>query len=118
MLVEIDIHSYALLIPDAGIDVVLIVLKTVVVGHRTGIVGMVVPRLSPMACAVEIAVLHTAVDAVDVTELHNVGLAAFRPAHLVKVVAHHPECRPQAVCCLRQSYGSLHLSVGKRHLVF
>ena len=118
MLVEIDIHSYAVLIPNAGIDVELSILKAVVIGHRTGIVGMVVPRLSPMACAVEIAVLHTAVDAVDVTELHNVGLAAFRPAHLVKVVAHHPECRPQAVGCLRQFYRRLHLSVGKRHLVF
>ena len=118
MLVEIDIHSYAVLIPNAGIDVELSILKAVVIGHRTGIVGMIVPRLSPMACAVEIAVLHTAVDAVDVTELHNVGLAAFRPAHLVKVVAHHPECRPQAVGCLRQFYRRLHLSVGKRHLVF
>ena len=55
--------------------------------------------------------------AVGITHLQDVRLAAARPPHLVEVVAHHPECRPQTVCRLWQQYAALYLAVFEIHLL-
>ena len=115
--VKIDIHGNLVLVPDAGIDMELSVLQAVRIGYGVSILTMVVPCSTPVACAVEIAVLRTVGDAGSVTELHNVGLTATRPAYLVEIVAHHPKRRPQTVGSLRQLDGSLYLAMLERYFV-
>ena len=52
-----------------------------------------------------------------VPDLHDVRLAATRPAHLAVAVAHHPEGGPQPVGRVGELDGGFHLTVGEVHLV-
>ena len=71
---------------------------------------------TPVERAVEQAFLRSVHDAVGMSHLEHIGLAACRPSALLDVVAHHPECRPQAIGCLRQFDARLNYSVCKPHL--
>ena len=58
-------------------------------------------RCAPVACTVEEGLL-TVVEAVGVSHLKNICLAAVRPTLRLEIIAHHPECRPKTVRCLRK----------------
>ncbi len=103
---EVVEHLEVVLIPDDGEHVVAVVLHRIVGRHGdilthllmvlVGGVGTIVQRTG------EIAVLGTGGDAIGVTQLDDIHLAAFRPAMAVHVVAHHPIGRPQTVGGLRE----------------
>ena len=55
-----------------------------------------------MHSTVEVAVLRSLVERALMSELDDIRLAATRPAYLLVVVTHLPECRPEAVGSLRE----------------
>ena len=101
--IKVYIHSYLILIPDAGESMELAVLNRVAVGEVVGIILM--SGSSPMAGTVKKLLLRTFLYAVLMAHLKDVRLSAVRPSLGLEVIAHHPECRPETVSSLRQLYG-------------
>ena len=58
-----------------------------------------------------------AVEAILMSHLDDVCLAAFRPAHLVEVITHLPESRPEAISGTRELDSCVNATEGVVHLV-
>ena len=73
-------------------------------------------RYAPVQCAIEQTVLLILLDSVGMSHFKDVGLTATRPTVFLYVVAHHPECRPQAIGSLRKFYPGFYNTVCKPYL--
>ena len=92
------------------------VLKAVAVGAVAHSLLMPFGRYSPMQRAIEQPILLAMLDAVGMSHFKDVGLTATRPTVFLYIVAHHPECRPQAIGRLREFYPGFYNTVCKPYL--
>ena len=117
VLVEVDIHAHCIIVPHHGVDVVIAVFDRIV-GSRLAIHGMIAIGVRPpVHSCIEKLVLRRCLDALGKASLEHVDLAAIGPVHAIgHVVAHEPECRPQAVGRLGQLDAGLNLAMLESHL--
>ena len=138
VLVKIHIHGNAVLRPIHG-EQVEVALQRIVPCVELTCVGIrtVVPSLTPVTRAVEVAILRTGYDAILVSHLTDIYLTAFRPYYSAllcqhgcliingiivaqnssQIVAKHPERRPQTVGGVGETDSCFHAAVAYRNLI-
>ena len=99
ILVLVEIHAHIVIVPLQGEGVKLTVLQTVITGRAAGIVGILplAVVVAPVAGTVEKTILSIVFDTLGVSHLHDIDLATTGPPHRAKIIAEHPEGRPQAI---------------------
>ena len=102
--------------PNQGDDVECI-FDGVVPRNRIGLAPHLIPSPAYVHSAVEVTVLGSGRERILVSHLDDVRFAATRPTHLVVVVTHLPEGRPQTVRRVRELDARFDTTIRIVHLV-